>query len=65
MTGASTGTGRAIVTRLAEDGVRVVAAVRDLSTVVDHPDATGVRLDVTSADESRAAAAVVDRRFRR
>lgn len=59
MTGASTGIGRAIVTRLAEDGVRVVAAVRDLSTVVDHPNVTGVRLDVTSADEARAAAAVV------
>lgn len=33
VTGASTGIGRAIVERLRTDGVRVFAAVRDLSTV--------------------------------
>ncbi|RYJ06522.1 MAG: SDR family NAD(P)-dependent oxidoreductase, partial [Actinomycetales bacterium] len=59
VTGASTGIGRAIVEHLASRDVRVVAAVRDLSTVVDHPLVSGVRLDVTSADEARAAADVV------
>lgn len=59
VTGASTGIGQAITTHLAHEGVRVVAAVRDLSTVVDHPNVTGVRLDVTSADEARGAAEAV------
>ena len=59
VTGASTGIGRATVELLAERGVRVVAAVRDLSTVVDHPLVSGVRLDVTDADEALAAAAIV------
>jgi NAD(P)-dependent dehydrogenase (short-subunit alcohol dehydrogenase family) len=59
VTGASTGIGRAIVERLAQDGTRVFAAVRDLSTVDDHPLVTAVRLDVTSADEARAAAETV------
>ncbi len=59
VTGASTGIGRAIVERLAGDGTQVFAAVRDLSTVDDHPLVTPIRLDVTSAEEARAAAAVV------
>ena len=59
VTGASTGIGRALVEHLASRDVRVVAAVRDLSTVVQHPLVTGVRLDVTSADEAHDAADVV------
>lgn len=59
VTGASTGIGRALVEHLASRDVRVVAAVRDLSTVVQHPLVAGVRLDVTSADEAHAAADVV------
>lgn len=60
VTGASTGIGRAIVELLADRDVRVVAAVRDLSTVVDHPLVHGVRLDVTDLEEARSAAKVVD-----
>lgn len=59
VTGASTGIGRAIVERLAGDGTRVFAAVRDLSTVEQHPLVTAVRLDITSAEEARAAAETV------
>ena len=59
VTGASTGIGRAIVERLARDGTQVFAAVRDLSTVDEHPLVTPIRLDVTSADEARAAADTV------
>jgi NAD(P)-dependent dehydrogenase (short-subunit alcohol dehydrogenase family) len=59
VTGASTGIGRAIVERLRTDGVRVFAAVRDLTSVDKHPLVTAVRLDVTSAEEARAAAATV------
>jgi NAD(P)-dependent dehydrogenase (short-subunit alcohol dehydrogenase family) len=59
ITGASTGIGKAIVERLATDGHRVFAAVRDLSTVEPHTLVTPIRLDVTSADEARAAAATV------
>ncbi len=59
VTGASTGIGRAIVERLAQGGTRVFAAVRDLSTVDEHPLVTPVRLDVTSADEAKAAADTV------
>jgi NAD(P)-dependent dehydrogenase (short-subunit alcohol dehydrogenase family) len=60
VTGASTGIGRAIVTRLAEDGTRVFAAVRDLTTVDAHPLVTAIRLDVTSAEEAREAAETVE-----
>jgi len=56
VTGASTGIGRAIVERLAQGGTQVYAAVRDLSTVDEHPLVTPVRLDITSADEAKAAA---------
>jgi NAD(P)-dependent dehydrogenase (short-subunit alcohol dehydrogenase family) len=59
VTGASTGIGRAVVTLLADRGARVVAAVRDLSTAPEHDLVTPVLLDVTSADEARAAAEVV------
>jgi NAD(P)-dependent dehydrogenase (short-subunit alcohol dehydrogenase family) len=60
VTGASTGIGRAIVERLSRDGTRVFAAVRDLSTVDEHPLVTPVRLDVTSVEEPKAADAVRD-----
>ncbi len=59
ITGASTGIGRATVERLTKDGTRVFAAVRDLSTVADHPLVTPVRLDVTSDAEAKAAADLV------
>ncbi len=59
VTGASTGIGRAIVTHLVDQRVRVVAAVRTLSDAPENPLVTPVRLDVTSADEARAAAEVV------
>lgn len=59
VTGASTGIGRAIVHRLREEGTHVFAAVRDLSTVEDHPFVTPVRLDVTSSQEARDAAGAV------
>jgi NAD(P)-dependent dehydrogenase (short-subunit alcohol dehydrogenase family) len=59
VTGASTGIGRAIVERLSRDGTRVFAAVRDLSSVDEHPLVTPVRLDVTSAEEAKAAADTV------
>ena len=56
VTGASTGIGQAIVERLAQGGTQVYAAVRDLSTVDEHPLVTPVRLDITSAAEAKAAA---------
>jgi NAD(P)-dependent dehydrogenase (short-subunit alcohol dehydrogenase family) len=59
VTGASTGIGRAIVERLSQGGTHVFAAVRDLSTVDEHPLVTPVRLDVTSAEEAKAAADTV------
>ncbi len=59
VTGASTGIGEAIVENLATNNIRVFAAVRDLSSVPDHPLVTPVRLDVTSADEAHAAAKTV------
>lgn len=59
VTGASTGIGKAIVQHLSARGVRVFAAVRDLATVDDHPLVTPLRLDVTSAEEARAAAETV------
>jgi NAD(P)-dependent dehydrogenase (short-subunit alcohol dehydrogenase family) len=59
VTGASTGIGRAIVERLSRDGTQVFAAVRDLSTVDEHPLVAPVRLDVTSAEEAKAAADTV------
>jgi len=59
VTGASTGIGRAIVERLAHGGTQVFAAVRDLSSVDEHPLVTPVRLDITSADEAKAAADTV------
>ncbi|MGI9084163.1 MAG: SDR family NAD(P)-dependent oxidoreductase [Aeromicrobium sp.] len=59
VTGASTGIGRAIVERLARGGTHVFAAVRDLSTVDEHPRLTPVRLDVTSDQEAREAADTV------
>ena len=59
VTGASTGIGQAIVENLAGRDIRVFAAVRDLSTVAEHPLVTAVRLEVTSASEARAAAETV------
>lgn len=59
VTGASTGIGEAMVENLADNNIRVFAAVRDLSTVADHPLVTPVRLDVTSAEEALAAAETV------
>ncbi len=59
VTGASTGIGKAMVENFAANGIRVFAAVRDLSTVEEHPLVTPVRLDVTSAKEALAAADLV------
>jgi len=59
VTGASTGIGEAIVENLADNDIRVFAAVRDLSSVAEHPLVTPVRLDVTSASEAQAAAETV------
>jgi NAD(P)-dependent dehydrogenase (short-subunit alcohol dehydrogenase family) len=59
VTGASTGIGKAMVDTFAADGVRVFAAVRDLSSVDQHPLVTPVRLDVTSAQEALDAAQLV------
>lgn len=59
VTGASTGIGQAMVETFAANGMRVFAAVRDLTTVADHPLVTPVRLDVTSAQEAHDAAEVV------
>ncbi|WP_344767377.1 SDR family NAD(P)-dependent oxidoreductase [Aeromicrobium panaciterrae] len=59
VTGASTGIGQAIVEHLADNNIRVFAAVRDLSSVAEHPLVTPVRLDVTSATEAQAAAETV------
>lgn len=59
VTGASSGIGQAIVEFLSSRDVRVFAAARDLSSVAKHPLITPVRLDVTSAEEARAAAASV------
>ena len=61
VTGASTGIGQAMVETFAANGIRVFAAVRDLSTVAAHPLVTPVRLDVTSAQEALDAAEVVGR----
>lgn len=59
VTGASTGIGKAIVENLADNGIRAFAAVRDLSTVAEHPLVTPVRLDITSAKEALEAAETV------
>jgi NAD(P)-dependent dehydrogenase (short-subunit alcohol dehydrogenase family) len=59
VTGASTGIGKAIVENLADHDIRVFAAVRDLSTVPEHPLVTPVRLDITSAKEALEAAETV------
>jgi NAD(P)-dependent dehydrogenase (short-subunit alcohol dehydrogenase family) len=59
VTGASSGIGKAIVENLADNDVRVFAAVRDLSTVAEHPLVTPVRLDITSAKEALEAAETV------
>ena len=59
VTGASTGIGKAIVENLADNDIRVFAAVRDLSTVTKHPLVTPVRLDITSAKEALEAAETV------
>lgn len=59
VTGASTGIGRAMVENFANNGARVFAAVRDLSTVAPHPLVTPVRLDITSSQEALEAAEVV------
>ncbi|AXT85800.1 short-chain dehydrogenase/reductase [Aeromicrobium sp. A1-2] len=59
VTGASSGIGQAMVEKFAANGIRVFAAVRTLSTVADHPLVTPVRLDITSAEEARAAADLV------
>lgn len=59
VTGASTGIGKAIVENLAAHDIRVFAAVRDLSTVAEHPLVTPIRLDVSSSQEALDAAEVV------
>lgn len=59
VTGASSGIGRAVAARLAEEGFHVFAAVRRTEDAVAveavHPAITGLRFDVT--DESAIAAA--------
>lgn len=59
VTGASTGIGEAIVENLVDNNIQVFAAVRDLSSVAEHPLVTPVRLDVTSAQEALDAAETV------
>lgn len=59
VTGASTGIGQAMVEHFAANRVRVFAAVRDVSTVAEHPLVTPVRLDITSSQEAQDAAGFV------
>jgi len=59
VTGASTGIGRAMVENFVANDVRVFAAVRDLSTIDEHPLVTPVRLDVTSSQQALEAAETV------
>lgn len=56
VTGASTGIGRAMSLLFAEKGSRVFACVRDLSSAPEHALIVPVRLDVTDAEEAKAAA---------
>ena len=65
VTGCSTGLGRALAQALISRGERVFATARNpqqLSDLVSgHDNATALKLDVTSAEDVKAAAAVVEK----
>ena len=56
VTGASTGIGEAIVENFADNNIRVFAAVRDLSSVAEHPLVTAAK----AADVKDGAVIIVD-----
>ena len=65
VTGCSTGLGRALAQALISRGERVFATARNpqqLSDLIDgHDNATALKLDVTSAEDVKAAAAAVEK----
>jgi NAD(P)-dependent dehydrogenase (short-subunit alcohol dehydrogenase family) len=68
ITGCSTGLGRSLATAALERGFDVAVTARDPDSVTDivaaHPDsALALALDVTDADQVRAAVAATDERF--
>jgi NAD(P)-dependent dehydrogenase (short-subunit alcohol dehydrogenase family) len=65
VTGCSTGLGRALVQALISRGERVFATARNPQQLSDlvggHDNATALKLDVTSAEDIKAAAAAVEK----
>ena len=65
VTGCSTGLGRALVQALISRGERVFATARNPEQLSDlvggHDNATALKLDVTSAEDIKAAAAAVEK----
>ena len=65
VTGCSTGLGRALVQALISRGERVFATARNPEQLSDlvggHDNATALKLDVTSAEDIKAAAAAAEK----